>query len=66
MRAREFLIEYSRAKTAEMVGDKLIQGLVKDRHVPYQLVLAQRQAAVGTGWDVKLSRSTAWGPRPIG
>lgn len=50
MRAREFLIEYNRAKTAEMVGDKLIQGLVKERHVPHQLVLVQRKAATGPSW----------------
>ena len=30
MRFREFLIEYSRAKTAEMVGDKLILALMND------------------------------------
>ena len=42
MRFREFLIEYSRAKTAEMFGNKLLQSLVADSNVPYQLVLAQK------------------------
>ena len=41
MRFREFLIEYSRAKTAEMFGNKLLQSLVADSNVPNQLVLAQ-------------------------
>ena len=50
MRARDFLIEYSRAKTAEMVGDKLIQALAQDRRPPLNLTQIQGKAAMGPSW----------------
>jgi hypothetical protein len=50
MRAREFLIEYSKAKTAEMVGDKLIKALVQDRQPPANLKEIQGKAAMGPSW----------------
>jgi len=50
MRFREFLIEYSRAKTAEMVGDKLIKALAQDRQPPANLKEIQGKAAMGPSW----------------
>jgi len=47
MRFREFLLEYSRDKTAEMFGDKLIKALVDDRSRPVVLAKTQSQAAFG-------------------
>lgn len=50
MRFREFLIEYSRDKTAEMFGDKLITALVQDRNRPAVLAKTQGKAAMGSSW----------------
>ena len=48
MRFREFLLEYSRAKTAEMVGDKLLQALIKDMSSELPASLNQVRKNAGT------------------
>jgi hypothetical protein len=50
MRFREFLIEYSRAKTAEMVGDKLILALGNERRPPVNLTSIRDSIKMGPSW----------------
>ena len=50
MRFREFLLEYSRDKTAEMVGDKLVTALANDRTRPAYLASTQGKAKMGPSW----------------
>ena len=61
MRAKEFLLEYSRDKTAEMVGDKLITALAKDRRPPMNLIDIRDSAAMGPSWyNADPDRMKSW------
>lgn len=50
MRFREFLLEYDRAKTASMVGDKLVTALANDRNIPAYLAPTRGKAKMGPSW----------------